>query len=609
MKQVIGAEIKVDSKQAEQSVGNFKKALKDANTELVAMTAKFGATSKEAINAAQRVAGLRDAIGDARSLADSFNPDQKFAAFGGAVQGVVAGFSALQGTMALFGTQSKEVEETLLKVQSAMALSQGLSGVFAAVDSFKNLGAVIKSSTIYQQAYTASTALAATVQKAFTGSVMATSVGFKILRTAIISTGIGALIVGIGLLISKIEDWTSSTEDAEAAQKRLADANEAMNDRINDQIRFMDDANDMNVKRARLQGKSEKDIYEIQLKGVNDRIALRKMEIEQAERLGLSTIEITRKQTDDYLLYDNMVLDFKIKTNEKLREQQQQRLDDQKSANDKLISQQKAYNKAAQELEKELGFQNALNAATEEQKELMEEERKHAKNLEILKAGNVSTYQAEIAHQIALKAIRDKYNPPKVAAEEGLTPEQKEQIAGEINLQHNLTAALEDGEIGRKAIRDAAFQDTMTKLDVIKNATTAFASLIGEQTAAGKALGIATALINTYQGATEVLRAKTTLPEPFGTIQKIASMAAVIASGIKAVKAITAVKVPGKGGGGVSVPSVSAPALPQARTTSLDQSSINGIGNAASGRAFVLDRDIEGNRERAQRLNRAARIN
>ena len=154
-------------------------------------------------------------------------------------------------------------------------------------------------------------------------------------------------------------------------------------------------------------------------------------------------------------------------------------------------------------------------------------------------------------------------------------------------------------------------QERLTKLEtygVLANAAETFAGIIGKQTAVGKALAIAGALINTYKGASEVIGAKTTLPEPFGTIQKIASVASIIATGIKQVKAITAVKVPGGGGGG-SVPS--APSVqtlrPTNATTTLDQGSINQIGNAA-GRAFVLETDVTNNQERIRRLNRAARI-
>lgn len=98
-KQVIAFEITSDSKQAEASVGSFKKQLKEANNELLNMSSQFGETSKEAINAAKKVAGLKDAIGDAKALAETFNPDKKFVALGGALQGATAGFSALQGAI------------------------------------------------------------------------------------------------------------------------------------------------------------------------------------------------------------------------------------------------------------------------------------------------------------------------------------------------------------------------------------------------------------------------------------------------------------------------------------------------------------------------------
>ena len=143
----------------------------------------------------------------------------------------------------------------------------------------------------------------------------------------------------------------------------------------------------------------------------------------------------------------------------------------------------------------------------------------------------------------------------------------------------------------------------------IASAMVSLGSIIGEQTAAGKALGIASALINTYIGASEVLRAKSTLPEPFGTINKIANVAAIVATGIKSVKAITAVKVPGaSGGGGQNINSnIAAPLTPQASVTTLNQAQVNQIGNIAA-KAYVVESDVTGNQERIRRLNRAARI-
>ena len=146
----------------------------------------------------------------------------------------------------------------------------------------------------------------------------------------------------------------------------------------------------------------------------------------------------------------------------------------------------------------------------------------------------------------------------------------------------------------------------------IGSAMGALSDLIGKETGVGKALAVAQATINTFLGATEVLRAKSVLPEPMGTISKIANVVAIVATGIKSVKSILSTKVPGGGGGGGSAPSMptpTAPIPPQLGGTALNQQMINGLSTAnATTRAFVLESDVSGNQERIERLNRAARI-
>jgi hypothetical protein len=150
-------------------------------------------------------------------------------------------------------------------------------------------------------------------------------------------------------------------------------------------------------------------------------------------------------------------------------------------------------------------------------------------------------------------------------------------------------------------------------LNLTGQALNAVGEILGKQTAAGKALGTATALINTFLGITEVLRNKTVIPEPFGTIQKIASVTALAAAGFSAVKGIMRTQVPGGGGGGGSVPAMSTPLNPalNMQGTQLNAASIAGIGNAAAGginRAYVLEADINNSTERQFRLQRAARL-
>lgn len=96
----------------------------------------------------------------------------------------------------------------------------------------------------------------------------------------------------------------------------------------------------------------------------------------------------------------------------------------------------------------------------------------------------------------------------------------------------------------RMDISDKEYQSQIKQAQGIANALGALSDLVGKDTIAGKALGISQALINTYVGASEVLKAKAVLPEPANTIVKIANLATTIATGLKTVREIMAVQVP-----------------------------------------------------------------
>jgi hypothetical protein len=128
------------------NLGSLKSQLKEAQQEVQILSEKFGATSTQAVEAAKSAAILKDKIGDAKALTDAFNPDAKFKALTGSLTGVASGFSVVTGAMGAFGTENKNVEKALLKVQSAMAMAQGLQGIGESIDSFKQLKAVVVSS-------------------------------------------------------------------------------------------------------------------------------------------------------------------------------------------------------------------------------------------------------------------------------------------------------------------------------------------------------------------------------------------------------------------------------------------------------------------------------
>jgi len=218
----------------------FKAQLRAANEELNRTIVQFGAASPAAQAAAKRVAELKDAIGDAKLLTDAFNPDAKFLAFGNALKGVAGAFSAVQGAQALFGSESKAVQETLLKVQGALALSQGINSVLEAKDAFIALGVqlgIVRTAKIANNAADATSAVVqgasalaaeglavAETEVAVATTAAAGSMG--ILKTALIATGIGAAVVAIGLLVANFDKIKESLTGIGVAEQALADTTE-----------------------------------------------------------------------------------------------------------------------------------------------------------------------------------------------------------------------------------------------------------------------------------------------------------------------------------------------------------------------------------------------
>ena len=239
------AESKVIDLEVKTNLGSLKSQLREAQAEVAKMAEKFGAASVEATNAAKAAGILKDKIGDAKDLTDAFNPDAKFKSVTASISGVAGGFAAYEGAMNLVGVKSEEVEAALLKVQSAMAISQGLQSVGESIDSFKQLGAVVKSTSVFQALYnfvqtgsfaittatttaqvaeTAATVAQGTALVATTAATTATSVAMKVLRVALISTGIGALIVGVGMLIANFDGLKAKFNELSTGAKLLLSA-------------------------------------------------------------------------------------------------------------------------------------------------------------------------------------------------------------------------------------------------------------------------------------------------------------------------------------------------------------------------------------------------
>ena len=106
-------------------------------------------------------------------------------------------------------------------------------------------------------------------------------------------------------------------------------------------------------------------------------------------------------------------------------------------------------------------------------------------------------------------------------------------------------------------IDELEVQASKEKSEKTEKGLNQLSDVVGKNTVAGKGMSIAAATINTYQGVTDALAAKTFTP--FDTALKFVNAAGILSNGLKTVKQMAAVKIPnasgGAGTGGASSPS------------------------------------------------------
>lgn len=573
---VIGAKLTADVSGAITNVKNFKQELRLATEQVVEMNAKFGATSKEAAAAAQKAAQLKDAIGDAKSLVDAFNPDTKFRAFGASINTVVGGFTALQGVMGLIGVESEETQKALLKVQSALAISQGFSQLQEGLQTFKNLGAVIQATTIFKKADNVVTAIATTLMRLFSGSTVAAAGSMKILKVAIAATGIGLLVIALVAAADALGFFSDKSDEAADSQEKLKNQIEGVNESLAAQGNFFANEEKLEIAKAKRRGASEAEVFAIQQKYRQLNYDATVEAYDKVKNLDEVEAAKLRKQLDAQNIAGQVAqIDFETKENER-------RLAAAKDLQDKLKKQRDDARKqevadALEELKrKNAGFTGAGSGVdrvqTPEQLQL---------ELDIAaRAENRRDLDAYIAYSTESYNLFTEIHGRNVA--ERIANEQ-----AEFDLKLELASR------------------TVDILGVLSN-------LVGTQTAAGKILALAQIAQGTAVAFIQGLDIAQKSAKGTGPAAAFAfpifyatQIAAILAAVAKAKSAL------GGGGPNVSSPAlVNAPLVPQKpvqQTTTLDQNSLNAIGNATT-RSFVLESDITNNQEKISRLNRQARL-
>lgn len=261
---------------------NLRTKIRELKLELVEMEAAGQRNTAKYKEIQEEVGRLTDAWSDATAQANILAHDQR------GMQGIIVGLSgvsgamsAAQGAVGLFAGENENLQKIMLKVQSLMAITMGLQQIQAALDkdsafrlvtlnSLKQLwnkligessdviatenAAITENAaaqeldaaatntdtaaqtknntstvagTAAQVANTAATKSATAATVAGTIATRAASIALKGLKAALISTGIGAIIVLVGELVG----WLVSLFDTiSETEKRQEELNEVMDE-------------------------------------------------------------------------------------------------------------------------------------------------------------------------------------------------------------------------------------------------------------------------------------------------------------------------------------------------------------------------------------------
>jgi len=149
---------------------------------------------------------IKDSIGDARAEVSYFSSDtRKLDAVLGGVQAIAGAFGAVEGALALAGVENEDLQKTMVKLQGAIALVNGVQAIQSVLldENATKTGVLALANRVYTS-----------VTAGATGATLA-------FRTALMSIGIGVVVAGIGALVANFDKLKDAIFPADAALKSL----------------------------------------------------------------------------------------------------------------------------------------------------------------------------------------------------------------------------------------------------------------------------------------------------------------------------------------------------------------------------------------------------
>lgn len=602
--------LQVNTQPSVQSIASLRKeikALKDQLVGLEAGTKEYNETLSEVANKTHQLKEIQEQV---QRSSNDFG--DQLSNVRGTVQGLSGAFQTVLGSLSLMGVEIGDDVKMLKLLQSAMAITQGVAAIDSGVKAFKALTISIKASTM-----------------AMSG-----------LKKALITSGIGAAAVAVGVLVSKLSELKQEQEAAaEAARKH--------NEQLKEQLKV---ANQIS--------KAESDYYN---QAYNNMPIVQNLEKRLADNRAYWQEEY-RKGNINNLELDKRIEEERLKyvTNAGQRMQQswQEILSHNTEANWKESDEGKKVWKEY--------YQWRIVAAygdLEEQKKVMQEweefTKKKAENVKAAMAGvadpesakpqqNTMTAQENVAvadpqaetlaQERSLQALTDYYTRRaeiminggadtqeqllqldmdyrdrreellRSEYEQGLIDKAEfnnqlaqlelEAVELQIESEEQLTAKTKEQVEKRTAIQKAQIVALNAVASSVSDILGSISDTMEQGTEEWKALKIIQATIDTIQGgiAGFMSGVNSGLPAPYNLILAAATAASVVATGVAQIAKIRSTQVSKNSSGGsgsVSTPSASAVSVNATQVTATrNVQTDEDIANLPDTRVYVLEEDI-----------------
>lgn len=353
---------------------------------------------------------------------------------------------------------------SLLKQFSGFSLKDLTFQFKETLDDVKEIGSqLFKTMGITKIYETVNNALARSFVAVGVGE-QAAAAGARAFSAALVTTGIGALVVALGFAVNALIDYLSATEDSTAANEALNATIKEQNRLFEVNLKAIDSATKLNTARAKAAGATEDELFKITQEGGKARLEELKKQDQQLfersqqiikdqkidgetrkkllEENGAQQLAINQQIIDQSLANEIAGLEFSAQQRDKANQKavQQKAKNDAEAAKNEADAARKKQEADAIILEAELSL------LSDKDREQLEREMRFENDKKKLKAAGITDLTLlEKEYAKDQLAISDKYNKETLDKQKALQEKQRELLF--IGLQDQIDAIDQANEL------------------------------------------------------------------------------------------------------------------------------------------------------------------